>query len=71
MSKYNSLKILKKVKARANHICSKCGQEINQNDIYYKENINDKFLHRVQTKKYCLSCYKKYGVVLLKEKSKL
>ena len=71
MSKYNSLKILKKVKARTNHICSKCGQEINQNDIYYKEYINDKFLHNLHAKKYCVFCYKKYGVSLLKEKSKL
>ncbi|MBU4509727.1 hypothetical protein KJ830_01635 [bacterium] len=71
MSKYNSLKILKKVKARTNYICSKCGQEINQNDIYYKEHINDKFLHSLHAKKYCLSCYKKYDVALLKDKSKL
>ena len=71
MSKYDSLKILKKVKARANHICSKCGKEINRNDIYYKEHIKDKFLHSLHAKKYCLSCYKKHGDALLKEKSKL
>jgi len=71
MSKYNSLKILKKVKARTNHICSKCGKEINPNDIYYKEHINDKFLHNLHAKKYCISCYKKYGDALLKGKGKL
>jgi len=71
MSKYDSLKILKKVKARTNHICSKCGKEINRNDIYYKEHINDKFLHGLHAKEYCLSCYKKYSVTLLKDKSKL
>jgi hypothetical protein len=71
MSKYNSLKILKEVKARTNHICSKCGQEIHQNDIYYKEQINNKFLHSLNVKKYCVFCYKKYGLALLKEKSKL
>ena len=71
MSKYNSLKILKKLKARTNHICSKCGKEINRNDIYYKEHIEDKFLYSLHAKKYCLYCYKKYGDALLKEKSKL
>jgi hypothetical protein len=71
MSKYNSLKILKKVKARTNHICSKCGKEINRDDIYYKEHIEDKFLYSLRAKKYCLYCYKKYGDALLKEKSKL
>jgi len=71
MSKYDSLKILKKVKARSNHICSKCGKEINRNDIYYKEHINDKFLHGLHAKKYCLSCHKKYSIALLKDKSKL
>jgi hypothetical protein len=50
MTKYNSLKILKKVKAKTNHICSKCGQEIIQNDIYYKEHIQDKFLHSLHAK---------------------
>ena len=50
MSKYNSLKILKKVKARTNHICSKCGKEINRDDIYYKEHIEDKFLHSLRAK---------------------
>ena len=71
MSKYNSLKILKKVKARTNHICSKCAKEIKRNDIYYKDHINDKFLQSLHAKGYCLSCYEKYGVALLTDKSKL
>jgi len=71
MSKYDSLKIIKKVKAKSNHICSKCGKEINRIDIYYKEHINDKFLHGLHAKKYCLSCHKKYSIALLKDKSKL
>lgn len=65
MSKYDSLKILKKVRARTNHICSKCGQEISQNNIYYKEQIKDKFFHNLHAKKYCEICYKKYGEALL------
>ena len=69
MSKYDSLKILKKIKARTDHICSKCGKKINRNDIYYKEHINDKFLHSLHAKKYCLTCYKKHGNTLLEEKS--
>ncbi len=67
MNKYNSLKILKKVKARVNHICSKCGKEIHQNEIYYKEHIKDKFLHSMHSKKYCIACYKRYGDALLKK----
>lgn len=65
MGKYNHLKILAKTKARAEHIYSKCGNEILSNEIYYREHIEDKFLHQLHAKKYCNNCYEKYGDELL------
>jgi len=51
MSKYNDFKYLKKTKARVNHICSNCGEEINPGSYYYAESIKDKFLHSLHAKK--------------------
>ena len=65
MGKYNHLKILKKTKARTQHICYKCGNEILPGDTYYQEHIEDKFLHVLHAKKYCSSCNEKYGKNLL------
>ena len=61
MRKYNHLKILKKTKARSHHVCYKCGKEISPGETYYREHIEDKFLHTLHAKKYCSSCYEKYG----------
>ncbi len=61
MGKYNHLKILKKTKSRSHHVCSKCGKEIFPGEIYYREHIEDKFLHSLNARKYCLLCFKKYG----------
>jgi len=66
MEKYNNLKFLKKTKARVNHVCSKCDQQINTGDYYYPETIKDRFLHTLHNKKFCSGCYKKYGDNLLK-----
>lgn len=66
MSKYDHLKILKKTEARTFHICQKCGKEISPGNIYYKEHIEDKFLHTLHANKYCSDCYKKYGEGLLR-----
>ncbi|MBA7493082.1 hypothetical protein ES702_03637 [subsurface metagenome] len=57
MGKYDNLKILKKTKARANHICTKCGQQISIGDFYYAEEMKDKFLHSLHRKKFCYKCY--------------
>ncbi len=57
MNKYNSLKFFKETKARSQHICSNCGTQINRGDIYYPEEINDKFLHSLHRKKLCQKCY--------------
>jgi len=65
MRKYDHLKILKKTKARVHHICVKCGNKIEPGEIYYREYINDRFLHILHAKKYCSSCYEKYGEQLL------
>ena len=60
MSKYDNLKFFKKTKARVNHICMKCGQQINTGDFYYAENMKDKFLHSLHRKKFCIKCYEEY-----------
>jgi len=57
MSKLDDLKILKRTKARTNHLCSKCGAVVNVNDFYYVEALKDKFLQYLQRKKYCEKCY--------------
>ena len=65
MSKYDNLKILKKTKARTNHICIKCGQQINAGEFYYAEELKDRFLHSLHRKKFCSACYQKFGDKLL------
>lgn len=60
MGKYDHLKVLKQVKARTRHICSDCGNEILPGDVYWKEHIEDKFLHNLHAKKYCTACYKRH-----------
>ncbi len=65
MGKYNNLKILRKTKARTHHICQKCGREILPTESYYREHIEDKFLHSLHAKKFCSSCYEKCGDNLL------
>ena len=60
ISKYDNLKFFKKTKARVNHICLKCGQQIIAGDYYYTETIKDKFLHALHNKKFCNNCYKEY-----------
>jgi len=70
MGKYNHLKILKKTNARSHHVCYRCGKEISPDETYYREHIKDKFLHSLHAKKYCFSCYKKYGDKLLSIKIK-
>ena len=59
MSKYDNLKFFKKTKARTNHICIECGQQINAGDFYYAESMKDKFLHYLHRKKLCDKCYEK------------
>jgi ferredoxin len=59
MSKSDNLKFFKETKARANHACSTCGMQINQGDIYYPEEMKDKFLHSLHRKKLCKNCYEK------------
>ena len=65
MGKLNGLKILKKTKARTKHICNKCGRQIESGEIYYREHVEDKFLHSLHAKKFCNLCYEKYGVALI------
>lgn len=57
MSKYDNIKYFKETKARADHICSNCREQINAGDIYYPEEIKDKFLHSLHRKKLCKKCY--------------
>lgn len=70
MGKYNALKILKETKARTHHICHRCGEEISPGKTYYREHIEDKFLHSVHAKKFCSSCFERYGDKLLSLKAK-
>ena len=68
MSKYNSIKFLKKTKARISHICEYCNQEIKKGEIYYPESIGRINALGVKLRKYCIKCYEKYGDKLLIDK---
>jgi len=57
MSKYDNLIYYKQTKARTDHNCTNCHQLIKAGDIYYPENIKDKFLHSLHRKKLCKRCY--------------
>jgi len=70
MSKYNNLKYLKKTKARVDHICENCGKLILPEQEYYRETIDDKFLHSLHSKSFCSKCYEEHGESLLKIKSR-
>jgi len=59
MGKYNNIKYFKETKARTDHICSNCDEQINTGDIYYPEEIKDRFLHSLHRKKLCKKCYQK------------
>jgi protein-arginine kinase activator protein McsA len=61
MGKYNQLKFLKRTEARVNHICSKCGKEIESGSFYYAEKLRDRFLHIPYAKKFCAECYENFG----------
>lgn len=63
--KYNNLKILKEAEARSFHVCDNCGEQISPGEIYYREHVENKFLHSLHAKKYCSSCFEKYGDGLL------
>jgi hypothetical protein len=69
MGKFDSLKTLKKTSARVAHLCSKCGGAISPGESYYKDHIQDRFLHALHAKKYCVACYEKHGDALLKKSS--
>jgi hypothetical protein len=66
MSKYDSLKFLKKTKARISHICDKCGHEINAGEIYYGESIGRVNAPRIKLNKFCNKCFQNYGNDLLR-----
>ena len=65
MGKYNGLKVLKKTKARTWHICHNYGKEIQRGVTYYREHIEDRFLHSLHAKKYCASCFEEHREGLL------
>lgn len=68
MGKYDPLTTLKKTRARTFHLCSKCGSVISSGDDYYKEHIQDRFLHKMDPKKFCARCFQEHGEGLLKKR---
>ncbi len=59
MSKYNNLKFLKPTKAIKEHQCNLCGNIIKKEEVYYSEEIKNKFLYSLHGKKLCKNCYEK------------
>ncbi len=64
MGKYDSLKKLKKTKARVPHVCSSCGSSIATGEEYYKEHIDVKFLHTLHATKYCHKCHERQDLLI-------
>jgi hypothetical protein len=69
MGKYDSLTLLKRTRARVSHLCSKCGAGISIGDDYYKEHLQDPFLHKMGARKFCAHCFQEHGESLLKKGS--
>jgi hypothetical protein len=69
MGRFHSLMTLKKTKARSDHQCSKCGAQIVRGEDYYKEHLEDRFLHSLHAKDFCAQCFLKHGDALLKKPS--
>ncbi len=69
MGKYDNLTILKKTKARAVHLCSRCGANISSGEHYYKEHLQDRFLHSLHAKNFCVGCFEIHGETLLNKGS--
>jgi len=59
VGKYDNLTVLKRVKARVRHTCHSCGKDVLPGEIYYREHIEDRFLHSLHAKAYCASCHKR------------
>lgn len=60
MSKYDSLKILKKKVALNSFKCQLCKDFIKEGEDYYSEEVKDKFLHSLHRKKFCKECVEKF-----------
>jgi hypothetical protein len=58
MSKYDSLKILIKRKARVNHVCTLCGKMIEVGEFYFSEELKDKHIKFFRKNKFCANCCK-------------
>jgi len=61
MSEYDNLPFYRQIKARAEHNCTNCAQLIRAGDLYYAEDIEDRFLHSLHRKKFCNQCYERMG----------
>jgi hypothetical protein len=59
MTKYP--KYWKQVKARKIHYCSRCEAEIRIGEYYWRESIEDRFLHVINPKNLCLKCHSGQG----------
>ena len=55
VGKYDNLTVLKRVKARVRRSCHGCGKDGLPGETYYREHIEDRFLHSLHAKAYCVS----------------
>jgi hypothetical protein len=66
--KYSSESKLLETKASSQYVCHHCSKNIFPGDLYYKEQIEDRFLHSLHIKRFCSSCFEEYGDRLLSMK---
>ena len=66
MGKYDSLKFLKRTKARVEHVCSNFGCLINKGGFYYSLELSGR-VHSPSFKRkaFCENCYKDHGEKLM------
>jgi ferredoxin len=64
-------KYWKQVKARKIHHCSTCEVEIGIGECYWRESIEDKFLHIINPKKLCHECHYEQDNYAEKKEQKL
>ena len=70
MLNFDSLTVLKRTKARIGHECDRCGTEIAPTRFYYKEYIENRFLHSLHGVKYCASSFEEEGEDLLNRRQR-
>ena len=67
MGRYDQIPF-RKVKARTEHKCTKCGDIVQAGEYYYTQ--RDKFLQTLHSPKFCSKCYQEHGAKFFTKQKK-